>query len=328
MKGKIYLKYSIALFTIVQLSCFALLGFWIFWFVSNDVIYTNLANLINPDLMLRNNGTDLFIYGLLLILLISTGLIFIFVRLIRQTAVNRIYDGFIANVTHELKSPLASIQLGIETLQRHQLTKEKYIEFLSRLADDTQRLNKLIGSILEISILDNKGDFFEPELLPADDTVRNLVKEIYNQFRLNENNIAIEGCTECHIKIDPSGLATVLNNLTDNSIKYSDPPVRINIKLEHNKKKFIIIFSDEGIGISDKERKAVFNKFTRIKRPDSPSVKGTGLGLYWCREILKIHNGKISIQKKPQTSGTSFKIELPAEKKLSGLSAGGLQNFG
>ncbi len=313
-KGKKYLQHSITLFIIIQLSCFALLGFWIYWFVSNNAVYTKLANLINPDLLLHNNGTILFIYGLILITLISTGLIFIFIRLIRQTIANRIYDGFIANVTHELKSPLASIQLGIETLQKHRLPEEKSTEFLERMALDIRRLDGLIGSILEISIIDSKAAFFEPVVIPADSSVKKLIRNLADKFGIESNGILIKGKTSCNIKIDPAGLETVLSNLIDNSVKYSDGPVKIKIKLEYFNKKFLLTFEDEGIGIADGDRKKVFNKFTRLKRPDSPSVKGTGIGLYWCRQILKIHKGKIQIEKSKRKQGTTFKIELPATR--------------
>jgi len=314
IKGRKNLQYSITLFIIIQLSCFALLGFWIYWFVSNDAVYTNIANLINPELLLRNNGTDLFVYGLILITLISTGLIFIFIRLIRQTIANRIYDGFIANITHELKSPLASIQLGIETLQKHHLPQEKSTEFLERMASDVNRLDKLIGSILEISIIDSKTAFFEPVIIPADSSVKKIIRALGKQFRIEGSSLLIEGNTACNIKIDPSGLETVLSNLVDNSVKYSRDPVKIKIELEYSNKKFFIIFSDEGIGIAERDRKKVFNKFTRLKNADSPSVKGTGIGLYWCRQILKIHNGKIHIERKKRKQGTTFRIELPATK--------------
>ncbi len=314
IKGKNYLQYSITLFIIIQLLCFALLGFWIYWFVSNDAVYTKLANLINPELMLHDNGSKLFVYGLILITLISTGLIFIFIRLIKQTITNRIYDGFIANITHELKSPLASIQLGIETLQKRRLPEDKRKEFLDRMATDIKRLDKLIGSILEISIIDSKAAFFEPVIIPADSTIKMLLKSLCRQFGIEENSVLIEGNTSSNIKIDPAGLETVLCNLIDNSVKYSDEPVKIKIRLDYFKKKYIITFSDEGIGIAEKDQKRVFNKFTRLKRADSPSVKGTGIGLYWCRQILKIHRGKIYIEKQKQRNGTTFKIEIPATR--------------
>ena len=313
-KEQKYLQHSITLFIIIQLLCFALLGFWIYWFVSNDAVYTKLANLISPDLLLHNNRTKLFVYGLILITLISTGLIFIFIRLIRQTIANRIYDGFIANVTHELKSPLASIQLGIETLQKRRLPEKKSAEFLERMASDIQRLDKLIGSILEISIIDSKTAFFEPVVIPADISVKKIIRNLAGQYRIEEHNISVEGISSCNIKIDPAGLETILSNLMDNSVKYSEGPVKIKIKLEYFKKKYLITFADEGMGIAERDRKRVFRKFTRIKRSDSPSVKGTGIGLYWCRQILKIHKGKINIENKKQSSGTIFKIELPATR--------------
>ncbi|MBI9104394.1 MAG: HAMP domain-containing histidine kinase [Spirochaetales bacterium] len=311
MKKRRYNQYSITLFIIVQLSCFALLGFWIYWYVSNDTVYTNLLNMLHPEILPYNRGVALFVSGILLLILITLGIILIFVHLIRQTAVTRTHDSFIANVTHELKSPLASIQLGLETMQKRELSHQQKKEFLCAMAGDTSRLDKLISSILEISILDERGDFFEQEVLPAGDTVRAITFELSKQFRLSDKNLLVKGATDCFISVDPDGLKTVLGNLVDNSIKYSKGNPKIRILLTDEKKRFILDFMDEGIGIQSADRKKVFEKFSRLNNPESPSVTGSGLGLYWSREIIRVHRGRMSLVNPPEGVGAWFHIELP-----------------
>jgi signal transduction histidine kinase len=103
----------------------------------------------------------------------------------------------------------------------------------------------------------------------------------------------------------------VFNNLIDNAIKYSAQPVSIDVKVYCSAKHVSIEIKDQGVGISVRDQKRIFNKFERIDSQDSPSVKGTGLGLYWVREIIRYHGGKISIQSEGTNRGTTFKIELP-----------------
>ena len=103
----------------------------------------------------------------------------------------------------------------------------------------------------------------------------------------------------------------VMNNLIDNAVKYSDGPPRISMRLSHTRRHVVIDFSDKGIGIAPKNLKHIFQKFHRINRQDAPTVKGTGLGLYWVREIIKAHGGKITVNSEGPHRGTSFSIELP-----------------
>lgn len=312
MNTKSFAAYSIVLFIIVLFFCISLLGFWIYWFTSNNIMYTNIANFIAPELLIRNQGIHLFVAGIIMLILISTGIILIFTRLIRETEKNRIYDDFINSVSHELKTPLASIQLSLETLQQRNIPREKQQNFLEMMRVDTERLNKLIGSILEISLLDDSRDIFTPEDIIADETISQIAETGISQFKLQQPQLIIRGNAACIIKVDRRGLSIIVNNLIDNAVKYSKNSARIEIDYEYNHKFFIMHFSDNGIGIPPASRKEVFNKFSRLKNPESPNIKGTGLGLFWCREILKRHGGKISLVNSRSNTGSTFKIELPA----------------
>ena len=237
-----------------------------------------------------------------------------FQKLIKQTRINRMYDNFIISITHDLKTPAASIQLIGETLANRDLSDDTYYDFLNRLENDTTRLNLLIKSILEISRIYKKSDMFSFVSLNADFYVRTAIRVLQSQFNLDKDSISVVGYSKCQIRIDPSAFTAVLSNLIDNSIKYSSSPVKIKIYLGYKKKKFILIFSDEGSGISRKYRKRVFKKFVQIRTLPNSTLKGLGLGLNWCREILHIHKGRILVQQKKNSKGTFFYIELPGDK--------------
>ncbi len=240
-----------------------------------------------------------------------------FHRLIKQTRINRMYDSFIISITHDLKTPIASIQLIGETLANRDLSDNAYFDFLNRLEKDTKRLNQLIKSILEISRIYKKSDMFSFVSLNADFYVKKAIRALQIQFNLDKDRISVVGYSDCQIRIDPAAFTGVLSNLIDNSIKYSSSPVNIKIYLGYKKKKFILIFSDGGRGISRKYRKRVFKKFVQIRTFPNSTLKGMGLGLNWCREILQIHKGRIQVQQKRISTGTFFYIELPGERLVN-----------
>jgi two-component system phosphate regulon sensor histidine kinase PhoR len=223
----------------------------------------------------------------------------------------RMYDNFIANVTHELKSPLSSIQLYLETLYTRELPQNKKQEFLNLMINDAHRLDNLINSILDISGREQKKI---PQKYTVYDCARIIPELLYQakyEFKLPDSAVRISCETDCQCVLDKKSLQIAINNLFDNAIKYSPKPPKITIKVNQGPKYFYISFSDEGIGILPKEQSKIFNKFERIYDRHSPNVTGTGLGLYWVQQIIKAHGGNISVYSKGKNKGTTFKIALP-----------------
>lgn len=303
--------YHIIIFVLAQLAWLSLLGLWIYWYVYNYIVFEQVGDQISPQLTYDITNVVPFIIGLALLvgLLIITTLIFRNLNV--QIRLTKLYDNFIGNVTHELKSPLSSIQLYLETLNERDVPEEKQMEFIGLMMKDADRLKKLVNIILEISALEQKKISHDYIVCDAGTTFKKLISESIEKFRLAENIVTIYGNASCQVVIDINALKIVIDNLVDNAIKYSTKPLNISVNLNCNAKKFKFDFSDNGIGISSKEIKKVFNKFYRIYDKNIPSVKGTGLGLYWANEIIKNHGGKILVFSEGLDKGTTFKIDLP-----------------
>jgi len=319
MKRRHSFAYNLAIFILAQLVWLAVLLLWIYWYVKNNIIFEQVGESISPQIVYDAPSVFPFVGGIVLLTGLSVSLVLIFRHLNIQIKLNAMYDNFIANVTHELKSPLSSIQLYLETLNTRNVPEAKKKEFYELMMRDAERLKNLINSILEVSAMDKKKTQKDFEIYNADETIKEIILESAQQFKLNPAAINFSGNAGCNILINRNSIKTVFDNLVDNSIKYSTRDLLINVLFKQNSKKFEVEFSDNGIGIPHDQIKKIFQRFYRIYESDIPNVKGTGLGLYVVREIIKNHKGKVTASSEGKGKGSKFKIELPVfiEKKKS-----------
>lgn len=306
--------YNLVIFIVAQIVWLAVLLLWIYWYVTNVIIFEEVGEGLSPQIVVDAPSVAPFVIGLVMLTGLSLSLVLIFRHLSMQIRLTRLYDNFIANITHELKSPLSSIQLYLETLKTRKVPAEKSKEFYELMLRDSVRLQNLINSILEISALEGKQSKNHFVVCEANDVFPRIIKESAALFRLPENSLNIEFNSDCEVFIDINAMKMVINNLIDNAIKYNTGDLQIEIKARSIKKKLIIEFKDNGIGLPEKDQKKVFQKFYRIYDKDIPNVKGTGLGLYWTKEIIKNHKGKIFVHSEGKGKGTTFRIELPTYK--------------
>ncbi len=308
------LFYHILLFTIAQLAWCLLLGLWIFWYVTTYIKTDAFTKTAAAALESTANVTVL-VSGIVLLVTLSTILSLIFTYLAKQMNITSLYDNFISNVTHELKSPLSSIQLFLETLKKRDLEREKQKEFIDNMLTDVERLNKLINSILYLSTMryakTARKLIHDYHVYNADSVIRDVLAETLRSFRIPVEQYNIEGEASCRCVIDRKWLAIVFSNLIDNAVKYSTEKPFLNITLAKPGRYFTIEITDNGIGIDKKNYNKVFRRFLRLENPDSPNVKGTGLGLYRVKEIVEYHGGRITVSSKGKNRGTSFTIHLP-----------------
>jgi len=310
MRDKYSSVYAIILFIFIQLAWLSLLGLWIARFVANHIIFKRIGE--RYAIHIESGGAvAVLVIGLVLLVAVFVMISLVFRRLTTQVRLTRLYDNFIATVTHELKTPLSSILLYLDTLHSRDLPSEKQTHFVQLMQKDARRLNKLINSILDIAQLEKGKKMFHSQVFLLNDLVTQVCREIRMHAKLPEQAIELTGKGDCRCVMDKDAFQVILDNLVDNSIKYAPENVHITIKMSCEAKKCILDYQDQGVGLPPGEHKKIFNKFYRVSHDRIPNVRGTGLGLFWVKEIIKYHGGRIQASSPGISQGIQFRIELP-----------------
>jgi signal transduction histidine kinase len=215
---------------------------------------------------------------------------------------------FLLSVTHELKSPLASIKLLLQTIQKRDLSKQQIQDFIGKSLLDIERLDDMVENMLLASKIDNRSYTFPK----AEFNLSALVDSVVNRLQLNKCDLTqqlINAEIEPKIEItgDKFALTSVVTNLLENAIKYSGPCEVVDVKLYSRDNKIFLEVADHGIGISDAEKPRIFDKFYRVGSEDTRNTKGTGLGLYIVKEVLDKHEASIRV-KDNNPSGSIFEV--------------------
>ena len=227
----------------------------------------------------------------------------------REVELSRQQKNFLLSVTHEFKSPLAAVKLNLQTLQKHQLDPARQKEVLSKAIIETDRIDSLVENVLLATRIDGHSNQLFYEDLHLSDFVHKTVSDHIERTQRNHN--IIHSITPgIHIKGDRLALSSLLINLLENAEKYSAEEASIEVEVSRNSHEAILKVSDQGIGITDKEKNKIFTKFYRVGNEDTRKTKGTGLGLYIAKHIVNMHKGKIDVHDNHPT-GTVFEIRIP-----------------
>jgi signal transduction histidine kinase len=256
----------------------------------------------------------LLVLGIIFFLVIITGLVLNTIFLVREVRRNEQHDTFINAVTHELKTPLASIRLYLETLQRRDLDSDKRQEFYRVMLEDSDRLMHLVDQVLHAARTPRHRLVHR---VPVD--VRPLVRETLAVARVRhhlpepalEYVDAMPEGVPTSVLGDPEELKVALSNLVDNAIKYSGGQVQVAVELlAPEPGRIAVRVRDRGIGISESELKRVFSRFYRIPGVVA-HVKGTGLGLFIVRSVARKHGGRVTAESDGPGHGSTFTLTLP-----------------
>ena len=307
------------IFSIIALATSLFL--YIYWYVEVSVGLKSVARRFNLDSaqFLELETWVVILVLSILVAIILLGIFIIFVYNQKTYQLYRLQNNFINNFTHELKTPVTSLKLLLETLSKHSLSREDQLKYLDYMISDVGRLSDNINQILNLAQIESKS--FGGEFVKVD-----VVKKIEEFYE--ENSHLFQGCC---ISIDrPHGRSymhsineslfeMLLMNLTTNAIKYNESPEpELTVTFTVDKGKLRVHFTDNGIGLKQPERKKIFKKFYQTGRIEIRSAKGSGLGLHLVQSIARLHKGKVNADSRGSGLGSVFTLTLPLlERKIS-----------
>jgi signal transduction histidine kinase len=266
--------------------------------------------------VLLNWRTGILLFlGVLLLALIISGVVLNTVFLVREIRRNEQHDAFINAVTHELKTPVASIRLYLETLQKRPVEEAKRNEFYRIMLDDSDRLLAAIEQILRTGRIGPGRSKANLAPVDLDEVASMCVARARTLHRLPAEAVEYRGGGPVKIRADLDEVTAAVSNLIDNAVKYSGANVKVSVQLERTDEKYVAVrVRDEGPGIPRSELKQVFKRFYRVPGALASRVKGTGLGLYIVRSVAKRHGGRAWAESEGLGRGSTFVLQLPADQ--------------
>lgn len=302
----------IFIFSIITVALSLIL--YIYWYVE---ISSGLEAVIqnanfDPNQILAPQTWVVILILSILVGIILIGIFIIFVYNQKTLQLYRLQRNFINNFTHELKTPVTSLKLYLETFRKHRLSRADQLKYINYMIHDADRLSENITRIMNLARIESKT--FKEEFV-----IKNLVSflELFSE----RTRHIFQGCDirihnptgrSFEYRIDISLFEMLLMNLLTNATKYnSSNTPRVDITFTPKNKALHIRFEDNGIGLPQKENKKIFRKFYQIGRSDNMSAKGSGLGLYLVDTIARIHKGRITAESKNGEEGSVFSLILP-----------------
>jgi two-component system, OmpR family, phosphate regulon sensor histidine kinase PhoR len=280
---------------------------WVLVTVINALKDTSLSALYWTLLSIGSAFLLLLIVGVVLYLILS----------IKAINLTRRQSNFIDSVTHELKSPIASMKLYLQTLSRHQVSAQLQADFHRFMLEDLERLDHLINQMLDAGRLEVEHPRSEDEDVELAALLENIATLVCNSYRVPADTI--------HLDLQPSvvvgrriDLDIVFRNLLDNAVKYAGAPPRVEVTLRPIANDQVVArIADNGRGIPHHLRRKIFGRFVRLGLELEREKPGTGLGLYIVRTIVRRHRGRIRVRDPEKGPGSVFEVQLPGKPLLS-----------
>jgi two-component system phosphate regulon sensor histidine kinase PhoR len=244
--------------------------------------------------------------------IILAGIFIIFVYNVKTFQLYRLQHNFINSFTHELKTPVTSLQLYLETFKKYELPRDRQLDYLDYMLADAGRLTANINRILNLARLEGRiyeGEFTSQNLVQVVTSYCHKNRQLFRDCAIRIHN---PGNRSFYYQINMPLFEILLANLLTNAIKYNESErPRLDITFAVRRRTLQLGFADNGIGFDKREAKKIFKKFYQIERPGRPSGEGSGLGLYMVSHIVRIHKWKIKAESKGMGRGATFTIFLP-----------------
>jgi len=287
---------------------------YIYWYMEASVGLRAVVDRFNLDAA-QFMAAETWVVIMVLSLLVGAilmGIFSIFVYGQKSFQLYRLQNNFINNFTHELKTPVTSLKLFLQTFSRHELPRADQLKYIQYMISDVSRLSDNIDRILNLARIESKS--YEREFVQMDmvEVIDGFVSD--NQHLFQNAHIRVHPADHGlpKYRINPPLIEMLLMNLMTNAIKYNDSEQpEIDIRFKTGKRHLQICFKDNGIGFDKKEMRKIFRKFYQVGDVDTMSAKGSGLGLYLVRTIAHIHRWRVIAASEGKGKGSVFTLKLP-----------------
>lgn len=285
------------------------------FFIVLGACCVGIAVALNITWVIHWREVGMIVLGLIFFGLIIAGLTLNTIFLVREIRRNEQHDSFINAVTHELKTPIASIRLYLETLQSRKLDDKQRQKFYDVMLEDTDRLLHTVEQVLRAGQATHKKrekHFVAVDLAEVAAECAQLSRTRHHlpPEAIQVRNLSV-GTEETTVFADPEDMRTAINNLLDNAVKYSPDKVEVVVELAAEGDNAFIRVKDHGVGIARGDLKRVFRRFYRAPQKIRSRIQGTGLGLFIVRTIVRRHGGDINAQSEGEGRGTTMTLRLP-----------------
>ena len=300
------------IFSIVALTLSLIL--YIYWYVEVSKGFKEVLQKFNldPGQFLKSETWVVILILSILVGIILVGIFIIFVYNQKTIQFYRLQHNFINNFTHELKTPVTSLKLYLETFTKHDLPRGDQLKYLDYMAQDVERLADNISRILDLAKIESRTYGGEFVVLDLVETVDQFLKNNIQLFHSCKINIHNPSGRSFRYRINSALFEMILINLLTNAVKYNTSKTpKVDITFEPYHRRLHLKFEDNGIGIEQTEIKKIFRKFYQSGRSDDMSAKGSGLGLYLVQNVARIHRGKVVAESKGPGKGAVFTLVLP-----------------
>ena len=253
-------------------------------------------------------------FGAVFMVCLLAGVIAYLTLTVKAINLNQRQSNFIDSVTHELKSPIASLKLYLQTLNRRAVSEQQRQDFHRFMLEDVERLDSLINHLLDAARVDRGDDKHSIEDCRIDQILDQCATAVLLRYRLPSDVVKVKA-EPAQITAPPVDLSILFRNLIDNAVKYSGSPPEVIVNLEFaSSEKICVRITDNGPGIPKDLRRKIFGRFVRLGNELEREKPGTGLGLYLVRTLVKSLRGSIRVDDRLDATGTEFEVTLPGKK--------------
>jgi signal transduction histidine kinase len=294
----------VSLFVTLQIVSLCMTTLWVLWYLN-----TGLEHIERFDLAF-------LLAGCALIAAIAIGTSFLFINLIQQKRLNNMQRSFISSVTHELRSPIASMQLSLETLSQPELDQTLRQKMQTMIASDVHRLLNLVDQILVSARLDQGLRLFnELEEFKTSELFSEVTQSMSHLDAKIEDRLFLSYGGDLSIFGARSVFKLIIQNLLENAVKYSPPESHINAELLREANELVIKIKDHGYGLEKDEMKKIFKIFHRGRFAEQKAIRGTGLGLHIVKSFTTAMGGKVWAESEGKNKGSTFYVSLPLSEE-------------